>query len=96
MLLFSFSQGTRDPMTSHLEATDDETGMEEWELSVEETGAFEATEEIRSSVDPGWKDELNLAEFPIAALTDRVPDGQTRSSSRTSSSAATALRSCAD
>ena len=29
------------------------------------------------SVDPGWKDELNLAEFPIAALTDRVPDGQT-------------------
>lgn len=26
--------------------------------------------------DPGFKDELNLAEFPIAALTDRVPDGQ--------------------
>ena len=26
---------------------------------------------------PGWKDELNLAEFPIAALTDRIPDGQT-------------------
>ena len=25
----------------------------------------------------GYKDELNLAEFPIAALTDRVPDGQT-------------------
>ena len=24
----------------------------------------------------GYKDELNLAEFPIAALTDRVPDGQ--------------------
>ena len=24
-----------------------------------------------------FKDELNLAEFPIAALTDRVPDGQT-------------------
>ena len=28
-------------------------------------------------LDPGWKDELNLAEFPIAALTDRIPDGQT-------------------
>lgn len=27
-------------------------------------------------LDPGYKDELNLAEFPIAALTDRVPDGQ--------------------
>ena len=27
-------------------------------------------------LDNGWKDELNLAEFPIAALSDRVPDGQ--------------------
>jgi hypothetical protein len=27
-------------------------------------------------MDPGAKDELNLAEFPIAALADRVPDGQ--------------------
>jgi hypothetical protein len=26
--------------------------------------------------DGGYKDELNLAEFPIAALTDRLPDGQ--------------------
>jgi hypothetical protein len=26
--------------------------------------------------EPGYKDELNLAEFPIAALTDRLPDGQ--------------------
>ena len=32
---------------------------------------------ILPSIDPGYKDELNLAEFPIAALTDRVPDGQT-------------------
>ena len=36
----------------------------------------------RPDMDPGreehaFKDELNLAEFPIAALTDRVPDGQT-------------------
>ena len=27
-------------------------------------------------VERGYKDELNLAEFPIAALADRVPDGQ--------------------
>ena len=32
---------------------------------------------ILPAVDTGAKDELNLAEFPIAALTDRVPDGQT-------------------
>ena len=30
-----------------------------------------------SSAEPAFKDELNLAEFPIAALTDRIPDGQT-------------------
>jgi hypothetical protein len=29
-----------------------------------------------STADSGFKDELNLAEFPIAALADRVPDGQ--------------------
>lgn len=29
-----------------------------------------------AALDPGCKDELNLAEFPIAALTDRVPHGQ--------------------
>lgn len=33
--------------------------------------------EATSSGDAGWKDELNLAEFPIAALSDRIPDGQT-------------------
>ena len=32
---------------------------------------------ILPTLDVGYKDELNLAEFPIAALTDRVPDGQT-------------------
>ena len=32
--------------------------------------------EALADLDPGYKDELNLAEFPIAALTDRVPDGQ--------------------
>lgn len=30
-----------------------------------------------SSAEPVFKDELNLAEFPIASLADRVPDGQT-------------------
>ncbi|HMB04208.1 MAG TPA: replication initiator protein A [Isosphaeraceae bacterium] len=51
--------------------------MDEWELPIEETGEWEHAEDNASSVDTGWKDELNLAEFPIAALTDRVPDGQT-------------------
>jgi Replication initiator protein A len=52
--------------------------MDEWDEPIEETGAFDQqNEEGPSSADPGWKDELNLAEFPIAALTDRIPDGQT-------------------
>jgi hypothetical protein len=52
--------------------------MDEWDELLEETGAFDRQgEENSSAADPGWKDELNLAEFPIAALTDRIPDGQT-------------------
>jgi hypothetical protein len=52
--------------------------MDEWDEPIEETGAFDQQiDEGPSSADPGWKDELNLAEFPIAALTDRIPDGQT-------------------
>jgi hypothetical protein len=52
--------------------------MDEWDEPLEETGAFDQqNEEGASSADLGWKDELNLAEFPIAALTDRIPDGQT-------------------
>src|SRR5438105_204667 len=51
--------------------------MDEWDLPLEETGAFEQSEEGTPANDTGWKDELNLAEFPIAALTDRIPDGQT-------------------
>ncbi len=51
--------------------------MDEWELPLEETAEWEQTEESASALDSGWKDELNLAEFPIAALTDRIPDGQT-------------------
>ena len=47
-------------------------------LTIEESGGFEQNEEnISAALDNGWKDELNLAEFPIAALTDRVPNGQT-------------------
>ncbi len=41
---------------------------------------FEEVERIEEGDAPSniaFKDELNLAEFPIAALTDRVPDGQT-------------------
>ena len=51
--------------------------MDEWEQPIEEVGGMEPPEENASAVDSGWKDELNLAEFPIAALTDRIPDGQT-------------------
>src|SRR5947208_12446554 len=52
--------------------------MDEWEMPLEEAGGFaHAGEETSSLADAGWKDELNLAEFPIAALTDRIPDGQT-------------------
>jgi hypothetical protein len=43
----------------------------------QEVLGLEPGEENPSAADAGWKDELNLAEFPIAALTDRVPDGQT-------------------
>jgi hypothetical protein len=51
--------------------------MDDWDLPLEETGEFDRqNEEGISPADAGWKDELNLAEFPIAALTDRVPDGQ--------------------
>ena len=51
--------------------------MDEWELPIEEIGRLRAGRGGGLVGRPGWKDELNLAEFPIAALTDRVPDGQT-------------------
>lgn len=51
--------------------------MNEWETPIEESGGFDPPEESSTSAGAGWKDELNLAEFPIAALTDRIPDGQT-------------------
>lgn len=55
----------------------EEDTPEEQSLTVEESGGFEQNEENATTADHGWKDELNLAEFPIAALTDRVPNGQT-------------------
>ena len=52
--------------------------MDDWDVPLEETGEFDHQgEDGVSAADAGWKDELNLAEFPIAALTDRIPDGQT-------------------
>ena len=52
--------------------------MDEWDVPLEETGEFDQqNDDGTSPADAGWKDELNLAEFPIAALTDRIPDGQT-------------------
>src|SRR4051812_1660126 len=48
--------------------------MDEWDMPIEEAGGIEET---TSPAGSGGKDEVNLAEFPIAALTDRVPDGQT-------------------
>ncbi len=51
--------------------------MTDEDVTIEESGGFAPVDENAQSTDSGWKDELNLAEFPIAALTDRVPDGQT-------------------
>ena len=51
--------------------------MDECESLFEESGGFESNEESASAMDGVWKDELNLAEFPISSLTDRIPDGQT-------------------
>ncbi len=64
-------------MDSPLKTAPEESGMEEWEPPVEEVIGFEPSEENPAAADAGWKDELNLAEFPIAALSDRIPDGQT-------------------
>ena len=51
--------------------------MEKLDEAMESNIQGEQTEENVPAADNGWKDELNLAEFPIAALSDRVPDGQT-------------------
>src|SRR3978361_2340886 len=51
--------------------------MDEWDPMIEEAGGIEQAEDSASALDTGWKDELNLAEFPIASLPDRIPDGQT-------------------
>lgn len=51
--------------------------MDDCDSLFEESGGFESAEESASTVNGVWKDELNLAEFPISSLTDRIPDGQT-------------------
>jgi hypothetical protein len=52
--------------------------MDEWEIAVEEAGGFgRLADHTTVPADMGWKDELNLAEFPITALTDRIPAGRT-------------------
>ena len=51
--------------------------MDEWDGTDEGLRASFPIEEAPPVQEPAFKDELNLAEFPIAALTDRVPDGQT-------------------
>src|SRR5947209_11049856 len=53
------------------------SGSSDEDVTIEELGGFEQNDENAPASDSGWKDELNLAEFPIAALTDRLPDGQT-------------------
>src|ERR1700712_3520732 len=45
-------------------------------VTVEEARWFRMNEGATPSLESGGRDELNLAEFPIAALSDRVPDGQ--------------------
>jgi hypothetical protein len=50
--------------------------MKKQDETIRKDTVNEGTEESSSAPDSGWKDELNLAEFPIAALSDRVPDGQ--------------------
>ena len=44
--------------------------------TIEESGGFGKHSEAAPTLENGGRDELNLAEFPIAALSDRVPDGQ--------------------
>ena len=54
--------------------------MKEWPLSIDlfrDDEGDEAEGPPPAEVESAFKDEMNLAEFPIAALTDRVPDGQT-------------------
>jgi len=49
---------------------------DELDITLEESGGIEQADDTTPSLEHGWKDELNLAEFPIASLTDRLPDGQ--------------------
>jgi hypothetical protein len=50
--------------------------MKEHNLPFEEDEWIESVGGNGGGTDTDGRDELNLAEFPIAALTDRIPDGQ--------------------
>lgn len=47
-----------------------------WRLQSDDEPKSKHDDEAPPVEPSAFKDELNLAEFPIAALTDRVPDGQ--------------------
>ncbi|MFO0959107.1 MAG: replication initiator protein A [Isosphaeraceae bacterium] len=51
--------------------------MDDWGGPEDAIRDHEEGIELLKGPDDVGKDELNLAEFPIAALTDRIPDGQT-------------------
>lgn len=51
--------------------------MDDWGGPEDALRDHEEGIELLKGPDDAGKDELNLAEFPIAALTDRIPDGQT-------------------
>jgi hypothetical protein len=53
------------------------SATKEWDGKFELFTEYTEDESTALGTEPAFKDELNLAEFPIAALTDRVPDGQT-------------------
>lgn len=65
---------------------------EELSLTIEEIGGFEQNEENSTATDHGWKDELNLAEFPIAARRIGSRTVRRRSFSKTNWSVATTPR----
>ena len=78
------TQSGNDPMPRRTAPRAGSLGTSEPKLPLEAEAEAEAEEphepagvEPGAGGDPGWKDELNLAEFPITALTDRIPDGQT-------------------
>ncbi len=46
-------------------------GDSDEDMTIEESGGFEQPEENSPMLEHGWKDELNLAEFPSAGTAIR-------------------------